>query len=143
MAEPEYTMVESALVAWLQPLLNALDGRCATQAPGNPVALDEVLPFVQINRFGGPLLGPNLDKAFIDVDFYHRNRDDAEVFATKVRRMFYKQLTGTYQDHDGTRTVWGRIHEVSGLGWRTYDNPNIQRYGFTFSVIVQSLSTPS
>lgn len=141
MAE-EYVNAEEALIAWSK--IYAPEGILfCTELPGDPNELATRVPVVQVTRFGGPKVGPNLERVAMDFDCYHSSRELAGNLAKDISRLYYNSLKGSYQDYEGVRATWSNVKEIAGVGWRNYQNPNVKRYGFTLQLLVKSAKTPA
>jgi hypothetical protein len=137
----QYALVESALVTWFATAVPGV--RCVTELPGNPVELATQVPLIQLTRFGGVKAGPNIDRPMVDVDCFHSTREEAEVLVEQISRLVWQTLAGTHLDVGNVRATFGQIREIAGVGWRSYENPNVSRYGFTVQLLVKSSGTPA
>lgn len=151
MAAGDFLLVESALVAWSGANYDAarvgdLGARFLTDLPND---LEDELPVVQITRFGGPKIWPNLDRPTLDIDCYASTRVIAEDLATYVSGLYFRGLradrdgNSCYMDYEGVRGVFSNIREIQGVGWRTYENPAVERYGFAIQLLVRSSKIPA
>ena len=84
-----YASVNLALIAYLK---GATGTRCVTDLPAN---LADVLPVIQVERFGGGDDTLTLDNANVDVDVYAADRATAEALADQVRLLMRADLPGT------------------------------------------------
>lgn len=151
MAEGDYLLVESALRQWSvdhydPATFEDKEVRFLTDLPPD---LETQLPLVQITRFGGPKLGPNLDRPTLDIDCYAPNRTQAESLVTCISRLYFRGLRANrdgescYMDYEGVRGVFSNIKEIQGVGWRTYENSKVERYGFAIQLLVKSSKIPA
>jgi hypothetical protein len=118
-----YPNVEKMLVAWLSTNVGV---RVLTDTPTN---LAQILPVVQVTKFGGTDQVPGIDVANVDIDVYASTRDQAAGLAERVRYQLRMVLPG--QQVAGI-TV-SRVETIIGPSWRPYDNTSLRRFGASYA----------
>jgi hypothetical protein len=94
------------------------------------------LPTVQVQVSGGDDDGIRLDRAFVDIDVYHRTRADAIELAARIRGWVLMQLRGS-----ATATaVFGRTGTISRPAVRPYENTALRRVGATYEIYCHPVS---
>jgi hypothetical protein len=85
---------------------------------------------------GGDDDGIRLDRAFVDIDVYHRTRADAIELAARIRGWVLMQLRGS-----ATATaVIGRTETISRPAVRPYENTGLRRVGATYEIYCHPVS---
>lgn len=123
-----YPDVEQMLTGWLATTLGV---RVLTDTPAN---LAQVLPVVQVTRFGGNDRVPGLDVANVDVDCYAATRHGAAELAESVRYALRFVLQG---QRVGDLTV-SRVETIVSPSWRPYDNTSLRRFGSSYSLTLHA-----
>jgi hypothetical protein len=123
-----YPDVEKLLATWLPARLSV---RVVTDTPSN---LAQVLPVIQVQRFGGAETAPGIDIANIDVDVYAATRSAANTLAERARYALTLSLPGRQV---GGATI-SRVATISGPSWRPYDNTALRRVGATYQLTVHA-----
>lgn len=94
------------------------------------------LPTVQVQVSGGDDDGIRLDRAFVDIDVYHRTRADAIALAARIRGWVLTQLRGS-----ATATaVIGRTGTIGRPAVRPYENTGLRRVGATYEIYCHPVS---
>jgi hypothetical protein len=122
--------VETLLVGWLSPHLGGM--RVVTDTPSN---LANILPVVQVTRFGGSDRQVALDVANVDIDTYAASRHGAAELAERVRYALLFILPG--QNNDGV--VVTRTDTIVGPSWRAYENTALRRFGATYQLTLHAM----
>jgi hypothetical protein len=117
-----YPDVERMLAGWLSAHLSV---RTLTDTPTN---LAQILPVIQITRFGGADRYPGIDTAQVDIDAYASTRTAAAQLAEDVRYAVRFVLAG---QRVGDLTV-ADVETINGPAWRPYDNSSLRRFGATY-----------
>lgn len=125
-----YASVNLALIAYLG---GATGARCVTDLPAN---LADVLPVIQVERFGGGDDTLTLDNANVDVDVYAADRAKAEALAEQVRFLMRADLPGKTVA-DGAAVV-SRVRTITGPNRLPYDNTGLVRVGAAYQVTLHS-----
>lgn len=108
------------------------DARVVTEAPGN---LDEVLPCIEVGRFGGEDSIYTLDVANLDVDVYAANRPAALDLAEQVRTSLRLHAEG--QEVDGA--LIAQVATLSAPKWVPYDNTTLRRISASYRIAIRSI----
>jgi len=125
-----YASVNKALIAYLN---GATGARCVTDLPAN---LADVLPVIQVERFGGGDDVVTIDKANVDIDVYAASRGAAEDLAEDVRRLMRTDLPGKTVA-DGAAVV-SRVRTITSPSRLPYDNTGLVRVGAAYQVTLHS-----
>jgi len=125
-----YASVNKALIAYLK---GATGARCVTDLPAN---LADVLPVIQVERFGGGDSVLTLDDANVDIDVYAADLASAEDLAEQVRLFLRAGLPGTVVA-DGAAVV-SRVRTITGPSRLPYDNTGLVRVGAAYQVTLHS-----
>lgn len=124
MAVP-YPDVERLLVTYLGGELGV---RVVTDLPSN---LQQVLPVVQVGRFGGADDVRTIDNGSVDIDVYAAGRGASVALAERCRAALRFDLPGRVI---GGVTV-SRVRTTLGPAWRPYDDTtNVRRFGATYQI---------
>jgi hypothetical protein len=126
-----YADAELLLVGWLGPTLapSYPTIRCVTDVPAN---LADVLPLVQVTRFGGSDDVPTLDRAHVDVDCFAATRQGAHDLAEAVRALLRFYLPGRVL----SGAVIAKVITISGPAWRPWDNTDLARFGAAYALTI-------
>lgn len=126
-----YGDIERLLTSWLAQQLAV---RVVTDLPAN---LDDVLPLVQVTRYGGGDDVISLDRPLVDVDCYAATRGAAYELAQRVRDAVRFALPGRVVDS----VLVCRVDTLSGPVWRPYENATLRRFGASYQITTQRGTT--
>jgi hypothetical protein len=121
---------ESLVRGWLAEQFTPT--RVVTELPAN---LGDVVPVIQVTRFGGSDDVIVLDNAHIDVDTFAATRDDARTLAEQVRTALRLHLPGV-------TTGGGVVTSVTTMSaprWVPYDNTNLRRFVASYRITIHSV----
>lgn len=122
---------ESVLIAWLRAAFPT--ARICTETPDN---LADVLPCIQVRRFGGiDDEIPTFDNANIDFDCFESTYDKASALAHDVRSSIRNDLPG----QTILNTFASRARTFSGPSQTPYDNTNLRRFTYSAQIRLHSL----
>lgn len=125
-----YAAAETVLVTALAAQFPA--ARVLTETPANLV---EVLPCIQVTRFGGVDDVLSFDEATLDVDVYAATRDDARSLGEQVRGYLRGELPG--------QTVAGafvlRVRTLSAPSWTPHTNTGLRRFTSSYQIRLHSI----
>lgn len=121
--------VELLLVPWLKARITA---RVGTETPDD---LEQVLPFVQVQRFVGPS-GVFFDHPMVELNVFAASKADADSLAREVDWLILHELPGTTY---GRSTV-SRTQSMSAPAWRDYLNDNLRRFQASYALTLHALS---
>lgn len=110
------------------------DVRVVTELPAN---LGDVLPVVEVSRFGGSDDVLSFDNANVDVDVYAASRGAARTLAEQVRAYMRGQLPG--QTFAGAFVL--SVSTISAPMWTPYDNTALRRFNSSYRIRLHSLQT--
>jgi len=108
------------------------DARVVTERPGN---LNEVLPCIEVGRFGGGDDVYTLDVANLDVDVYAATRPAALDLAEQVRTSLRLHAEG--QEVDGA--LIAQVATLSAPKWVPYDNTTLRRISASYRIAIRSV----
>jgi hypothetical protein len=124
-------IAESVLVTWLKHAFPT--ARVVTETPHN---LADVLPCIQVSRFGGAdEYVSSFDNPSMDFDCYSASRIEARQLAYDVRSSLRDDLPGEVVD--GASIV--RVRTISGPTWTPYNNTNLRRFTYSAQIRLRSL----
>lgn len=106
--------------------------RVVTETPGN---LADVVPCIEITRYGGGDDVYTLDVANLDVDVYHSSRAAALDYAEQVRTSLRLHAEG--QQVNGA--LIAQVATLSAPKWVPYDNTNIRRISASYRIAIRSI----
>lgn len=106
--------------------------RVVTETPSN---LGDVLPCIQVTRFGGADDVLVLDAAHIDIDTYAATRQAAADLAEQVRTYLRLTLPGT--SHGGGFVA--DVTTISAPTWTPYDNTTLRRFTASYRIAIRSI----
>ena len=128
-----YPSVPQLLVKVLQSEFPAV--RVVTELPAG---LEQVLPVVQVNRFGGGGDVITMDTAYIDVDVWDASLLDADVLASQVATWMRLYLPGHRVVSAAGTGTFAACRSQTGMMQRPSGNPDVKRVGGAFTVTVHS-----
>jgi len=108
------------------------DVRVVTETPGN---LANVLPCIEVNRFGGSDDIYTLDVANLDIDVFAASRADAYMLAEQVRTNLRLHAEG--QEVDGA--LIAQVATLSAPKWVPYDNTTMRRISASYRIAIRSI----
>ncbi len=127
---------ETVIRDWLAQQFST--ARVLTETPDN---LADVVPVLQVTRFGGADALLNVDTANVDVETFdgpHDNlsaRENARTLAEQVRSSLRLDLPGN--------TVAGafvaEVATISAPTWTPYDNTNVRRFTASYRITIRSI----
>jgi hypothetical protein len=103
-----------------------------TETPAN---LADVLPVIEVTRFGGSDEVIVLDSANIDVDVYAATRDAARTLGEQVRTALRLHLPGYASAGAAVQSVT----TISAPRWVPYDNTNLRRFNAAYRITIHSI----
>jgi hypothetical protein len=130
-----YADTDELLVAALAAHFPAV--RVCTELPAN---LEQVLPVVQCNRFGGNAEVLTMDRPMTDVDIWHSSHAAAALLASQVRSWILLGLVGRRIVGATGTGVFAKAHEQTGAMRRPSGNPDVFRIGMAFTIYVHATS---
>ena len=116
-------------------------GWLATQFPGVrvvtevPANLADVVPLIQVSRFGGSDDTIVTDAANIDVDTFGATRDEARSLGGQVRSALRLHLPGYAAGGGAVQSVT----TISAPRWVPYDNTNLRRFVASYRITIHSI----
>lgn len=125
-------LVRGFLVAQFSPT------RVVVETPSN---LSDVVPLIQVARFGGSSTFYGLDDANIDVDYFdgaHDNksaRENAQAGSGLVRSALLLHLPGYSSGGAAVQSVT----EISAPRWVPYDNTSLRRITAAYRITIRSI----
>ena len=130
---PIYVDADELLVAALAAEFPGV--RVCTELPAD---VEQVLPCVQVNRFGGNAETPGVDRVYCDYDVWHSSDQACALLAGQVRSWLLMGLAGTrIVAPTGTGVVL-RVHEQTGAMRRPSGNADTWRRGGVLTIYVQA-----
>ncbi|TDD54588.1 hypothetical protein E1286_05205 [Nonomuraea terrae] len=119
--------IEAALTVWLQ---DAFEGvHASTETPPD---LERRLPWLQVERLGGPYDGFRRDQPIVDITSFAATGTAASDLALLVQQALHDQLQGA----TAGGAVFARVQTRTGPHKVPYDNPNLRRYEATYAFVV-------
>lgn len=106
--------------------------RVVTETPSN---LADVVPCIEVGRFGGGDGVWTLDVANIDIDVYHSSRAAALDYAEQVRTSLRLHAEG--QEVNGA--LIAQVATLSAPKWVPYDDTNIRRINAAYRIAIRSI----
>jgi hypothetical protein len=106
--------------------------RVVTETPAN---LADVLPVIEVTRFGGSDEVIVLDSANIDVDVYAATRDAARTLGEQVRTALRLHLPGYASAGAAVQSVT----TISAPRWVPYDNTSLRRFNAAYRITIHSI----
>lgn len=128
-----YPSVPQLLVTVLQSEFP--DVRVVTELPAE---LEQDLPVVQVNRFGGGGDVITMDTAYIDVDVWAATLLDADMLASQVATWMRLYLPGYRVVSAAGTGTFAACRSQTGMMQRPSGNPDVKRVGGAFTVTVHS-----
>ena len=125
-----YVDVETLVTEWLRTKLD----QAVTVRTELPEVVNNILPLVCVERFGGADNVPTIDRPMVDVDAFALGNAAAKQLAEQVRELLRNQLPG-YTTAAGT--VLGVI-TILGPTRREWDDTGTRRRGATYEIITKS-----
>ena len=123
---------ETLVRGWLATQFPTPTYRVVTELPAN---LADVVPVIQVTRFGGADRFTVLDDANIDVDTFGATRDGARNLGGLVRSALILHLPGV-QTGGGIVTA---VSTISAPRWVPYDNTNLRRFVASYRITIHSV----
>jgi len=124
----EYADAEKLLVAFLRAETGL---RVVTELPSN---LEEVLPVIQVSRYGGNDSRYVLDRASVDVDCFAATRAEASALAAQARELFIFRLPS----YNAGAVSVSRVRTINAPGWAPYDNDTLRRFHASYMVTLHN-----
>jgi len=106
--------------------------RVVTELPAN---LGDVLPVIQVTRFGGSDDFLTLDAANIDIDTFAASRDDARSLGEQVRTALRLHFPGYAAGGGAVQSVT----TISAPRWVPYDNTGLRRFVASYRITIHSV----
>ncbi|MGZ6852467.1 MAG: hypothetical protein ACXVGC_00130 [Mycobacteriaceae bacterium] len=128
-----YADVEKMLVAYL-PTAVALAPQVGVATPADPEATYSWLPFVRVQRIGGPR-SQGIDRARVILEFFGPDYATASQLGAQVSALFDGPI---FQ----LRSTEGRITSAqtdSAPSWVPYDDVRVTRFQSHHTLVVQSM----
>lgn len=138
MTEPlrTYASVPNLLIHWFATVRDSLPVSVPERSVSTDLPSDYAahLPFVRLNRVGGPRsLG--IDTARVRVEVFASSYDDAERLANTLDGLIEFHLNG-HSDGNGTVIKTG---VQSGMSWTQWLDENVERFMGTYTIHVAAL----
>jgi hypothetical protein len=108
--------------------------RVVTELPAN---LADVVPLLQVTRFGGQDDFITLDAANIDIDAFAVGRDAARTLAEQARTAVRLHLPGYASGGAAVQSVT----TISAPRWVPYDNTSLRRFVASYRITIHSIPT--
>jgi len=129
MGQP-YADIEELIGGWLS---QACGCRVLTDLPAD---LQQQVPLLQINRYGGADVAPGLDVALLDVDAFGPDRSTAVTYAERARRALRFDLPNTQIGY----SVFTQVLTIEAPSYRPYDNTDLRRIGATYRLTIHNVA---
>ena len=121
---------ENLIRDWLAAVFPA--ARVVTELPAN---LADVLPVIQVARFGGSDDFLTLDSANVDIDTFGVSRDAARSLSEQVRSAVRLHLPGYSANGGAVQSVT----TISAPRWVPYDNTSLRRFTAAYRITIHSI----
>jgi hypothetical protein len=128
-----YADSDQLLVAALQAEFPGV--RVCTELPAN---LEQVLPVVQVNRFGGHVDFASMDRPHTDVDVWAASDEACAVLAGQVRSWILMGMVGVRIVASTGTGTFSAVHEQTGMMRRPSSNPDVWRRGAAYTISVHA-----
>ncbi|MGZ4588676.1 MAG: hypothetical protein ACXVX9_12845 [Mycobacteriaceae bacterium] len=128
-----YADVEAMLVGYL-PGAITLAAEAGVKTPADPKALYEWLPFIRVQRVGGPR-SQGIDRPRIILDYFGADYDTAVQLGAQVSALFDGPIFGL-------RSPEGRVTNAqtdSAPSWVPYDDTRVVHFQSHHTLVVQSM----
>jgi hypothetical protein len=106
--------------------------RVVTELPAN---LADVVPAIQVTRFGGSDDFITLDAANIDIDTFAATRDASRSLSEQVRAALRLHLPGYAANGAAVQSVT----TISAPRWVPYDNTSLRRFVASYRITIHSV----
>lgn len=123
---------ESFVRDWLATQFPAPTYRVVTELPAN---LADVVPLIQVVRFGGSDDIWTVDSANVDVDTFAASRDGARSLAEQVRTALRLHLPG----YASAGAACQSVTTISAPRWVPYDNTSLRRFNAAYRITIHSI----
>ena len=121
---------ETLIRDWLAAVFPS--ARVVTELPAN---LADVLPVIQVTRFGGSDDFLTLDSANVDIDTFGVSRDAARSLSEQVRSAVRLHLPGYSANGGAVQSVT----TISAPRWVPYDNTSLRRFTAAYRITIHSI----
>jgi hypothetical protein len=125
-----YVDVEALIAEWLRTKLEP-DVTVRTELPE---VVNNLIPLVCVERFGGADRVPTIDQPMVDIDVFAVGNNAAKQLAEQVRELLRNHLPG-YTTTSGT--ILG-VTTILGPTRREWDDTGTRRRGATYEIITKS-----
>jgi hypothetical protein len=119
--------IEAVLIAWLEEVIE--DVRASTETPAD---LDDLLPYLQVVRTGGPYDGYRLDQPAVDIAAFAATGPQASALAAQVQVLLHEEFA---RNKIGAAVI-SRVETATGPHWVPYDNPAMRRYEASYRFVI-------
>jgi hypothetical protein len=106
--------------------------RVVTELPSN---LADVLPLIQVARFGGASSDYVRDAANVDIDTFDVTRAAARLLGEQVRVAFLLHLPG----YASGGAAVSSVADISAPRWVPYDNTDLRRFVASYRITIHSI----
>jgi hypothetical protein len=130
-----YPDVEEMLIAWLPTSGTVQAGHVSVSTPPDPAGSGSWLPFVRVQRVGGPR-AQGIDTARVILEFFAPDRPTAADLGNAVSALFDGPILSCRNQHGA---VIGAQTD-SAPSWVPYDDVNVTRYQSHHTLVVHSMA---